>query len=123
MTQIIPLVIFATFFNAMGQILFKKASNDCGTTHLSGTQSYFDFFKKVSAMPWIWLGFGLIGMGLLVWLLAISQADLSFVYPIGSLYYIFIFVLSRVFLGEEISPLKFVGALIIGAGILLITRS
>ena len=123
MTKIFPLVLSAAFFNSLGQVLFKKASNLCGPTHLSGIRAYLDFFKKVTAMPWIWMGLGLMGVGLLTWLLAISQADLSFVYPIGSIYYVFIFILARLFLGEALSRVKLAGVLLVGLGIFLITRS
>ena len=123
MTKIFPLVLAAVFFNSLGQVLFKKASNLCGPTHLIGARAYLDFFKKVTAMPWIWMGLGLMSVGLLTWLLAISQADLSYVYPLGSLYYVFIFILARLFLGESLSRTKFTGVLLIGLGIILITRS
>lgn len=123
MTKIIFLVLLASLLNSSGQILFKKASNLCGPTHLSGSQTYFNFFKKVFTVPWLWFGFALMALALLTWLLAISKGQLSFIYPLGSVYYVFIFILSRIFLGEKFSRMKFAGALLIGVGIILITRS
>ena len=123
MTKVIPLVLLATFLNASGQIFFKKTSNSLPPPSLNSFSASYDFLRKVVAVPWVWLGLGLMGIGLASWLLAIAQADLSFVYLVGSLYYVLVFVMSRIFLGEKINSTKFLGTLLVGIGIILIARS
>ena len=58
-----------------------------------------------------------------MWITALSKADLSVVYPVGSTNYIIVMILSLVFLHEQISPLRWVGVGFIIAGIYFIFQS
>ncbi len=123
MIKILFLVLLAEFFNSLGQILFKKSSNICAPATWNGAKTYFNFLKQVVAVPWIWAGLGLMAVGLFIWLWAIAQGDLSLVYPMGSLYYIFVLILARIFLGERVNKTKLFGTVLVGVGIILIARS
>jgi uncharacterized membrane protein len=61
--------------------------------------------------------------GMVVWLMALAQADLSLVFSIGSLQYIMILVLAHFLLGEKIDKMKLIGTFLVVAGIILITIS
>ena len=123
MSKIISLVLLAEFCNAIGQILYKKSVNLLESPHLKSLESNLSFFKKILRLPWIWLGVGSMALGLLVWLAALSEGDLSIVYPIGSLQYLLVLILARVFLGEKIDRMKLFGTFLVLAGIVLITKS
>ena len=64
-----------------------------------------------------------MAIGLVVWLLAIAQGNLSLVFPIGSLQYILILFLAHKFLGEKIDRMKLIGTLFVMAGIVLMSVS
>lgn len=70
--------------------------------------------------PWVMLGISL----LIVWLLSrmalLSWADLSYVLPVTSLGYVASAVLGRFFLHEHISPLRWLGTLLIVGGTILV---
>ncbi len=70
--------------------------------------------------PWVALGIGL----LIVWLLArmalLSWADLSFVLPVTAVGYALAAVAGRLLLGEQVSPQRWAGALLIAAGAALV---
>ena len=123
MTRILFFILSAELFNSFGQILFKKSSNICAPSDLNSLNAAFGFLIKVVAVPWIWIGLGLMTVGLFAWLMAIAQGDLSLVYPMGSLYYVFVLILARIFLGERVNKTKLFGTALVGAGIIIMTRS
>jgi len=64
-----------------------------------------------------------MAIGLVIWLIALAQADLSIVFPIGSLQYILVLFLAHILLGEKIDRMKFIGTFLVVFGIILITIS
>ena len=121
--QILGIVFLSEVCNAVGQTLFKKSANTFELPPKKSVRVFLVFFRRVFETFWIWLGLGVMGLGLLVWFFALSRADLSLVYPIGSMQYVLVLISARVFLKEKINSLKIVGTLFIILGILLITRS
>jgi uncharacterized membrane protein len=58
-----------------------------------------------------------------LWLIALAQGDLSLVFPIGSIQYIFVLFSAHIFLNEKIDRMKLIGTFLVVAGIILITIS
>ena len=123
MVKIILLVLLSEAITVIGQILFKKSTNNIGTYDLRNGSDRIRFLSKVLTRPQLWLGVLAMIMGLIVWLLAIAQGDLSLVFPIGSLQYILILFLAHKFLGEKIDSMKLIGTLLVMAGIVLMSIS
>jgi len=123
MMKVILFILVAELWGVTGQILYKKSVNIIDTPNLRSLKSYFSFIKKVIAMPSIWLGVISITIGIIIWLGALAQADLSLVYPIDSIQYIMMLVVSRIFLDEKITRLKLIGTLLVIAGIFFVVMS
>lgn len=68
---------------------------------------------------------GLVSMtaGLVIWIAALAQAELSLVFPITSLQYIVTMVAAHYLLGEKINKLKLIGTLLVIIGITLVALS
>lgn len=72
-------------------------------------------------MEWrVVLGFALIFSGALFWLGVISRADFSFAYPLLAMSYVVALLPARLILGEQLTPNRILGALIVVAGALVI---
>ena len=123
MIKIIFLIVIAEIWNTAGQILFKKTANAIDRPHLKTFGSYVGFIQKAFGMPGVWLGLGSMGIGLVVWLVALAQSELSVAFPMASLQYILILFAARIFLGEKIGRMKLAGTALIVAGITLIALS
>jgi undecaprenyl phosphate-alpha-L-ara4N flippase subunit ArnE len=123
MIKIILVVAVSTLLSAIGQIFFKTASNRARPIHSKSARAYMRYFFQIIRMPRIWMGLGLMAAALALWLVAVAQGDLSLVYPIGSLYYIFVLILASSFLGEKPDKMKILGTLFIFIGIALIAHS
>ncbi len=117
------LILLAETWNTIGQVFFKKATNQLEIPTLRSIKSYLTFLTRVLKKPGIWLGLGSLGIGIILWLMALAQGDLSLVYPIGSLQYILTLIAARIFLHEKIDGMKLIGTLCVVVGIILIAKS
>jgi len=124
MIKIILLVLISEIFTAAGQVLLKKSANAAGSSHnLRQLSGHARLLKEVASQPTLWFGFAAMAVGLIVWIIALAQGDLSLVYPLGSIQYIIILFSAHFFLGEKIDKMKLVGTFLVVAGIVLITVS
>lgn len=113
-------VLMAEIWNTTGQLLFKKTANAFSSTPGTDWRAYGTFFKNVLHRPGILLGLVCHAVGLIFWLAALSQANLSVVFVLGSMQYILILIASRVFLGEKINDTRLLGTFFIVIGITLV---
>lgn len=70
--------------------------------------------------PWVCLGIGLLILWLLSRMALLSWADLSYVLPVTALGYVLTALAGRLFLGEQVSPQRWMGTLLIVAGTILV---
>jgi len=94
-------------FGTASQILIKT-----GASALTGA--------SVMAMvmnPWLVGGYGLYGFSTILLILALRDGELSVLYPVISLTFVWVALLSTVFFGEVLSPMKILGILTIVAGV------
>ncbi len=73
--------------------------------------------------PIVLLGLLMYGLSTIFWLVALSQKDLSYVYPFISLTFIIVLLLSHFVLKEQVSTARIVGTLIIISGLIIVVRS
>lgn len=114
------IVITAICFSVSGELLLKSGMNSVGVL---GFSNFWPTLGKVIGNPRILGGFGLVGIGAVFWLAAISRAPLSWAYPMLSIGYLLILLFSAIALKEPVAPLRWVGALVICLGIVLVFRS
>lgn len=96
----ILLVILCTIIEGFGQVFLKKSAMAGGTVRL-----------------WLALGVGLLIVEALLYTGALRLLDVSTAYPIGSLSFVAVTVLSRWLLSERITPSRWIGVglILIGA--------
>lgn len=123
MLKILAFVFIAEILTASGQILLKKTANSLNHHGLQDAGSYFRFLREVLSKPAVWSGLLTMAAGLIAWLLALTGGALSVVFPLGSLQYVLILVMARIFLGEKIDKMKLLGTFLVVLGIILITLS
>ena len=86
-------------------------------------QLFWKFYSSGSGVVFLVAGLLLYGTGALIMLTAYRFGSLSVLQPLLSLNYIATIILGRIFLQEEITSFKVVGAVCITAGIILIGSS
>lgn len=101
----ILLVIGATFFTTIAQFLFKLGS------------ASFDLSFSGIINFYIVPGFIAYGIAALLFIFALRDGELSVLYPIWSLSFVWITFVSLVFLNEIVTLIKWAGIFFIVAGI------
>jgi drug/metabolite transporter (DMT)-like permease len=104
----ILLMVLVAAIGAVGQVFFKKAA--------PGFSISFDLIKNV---PFI-IACSLYAITLVLAMVAYRKAEVSVLYPVMSLSYIFLIILASMFLGEKITPWKVGGSLLIIGGVAMI---
>ena len=105
------MVSSCTLISAAAQILMK-----IGMTHFTPNA-----MAIVTNVPLI-AGYALYGVFCLMMILALRQGELSLIYPIISLAYVWVTVLSYFLFHDTIRPLKMAGILSIMVGVAMLGR-
>lgn len=109
--KIILLVAFCAWLGAIGQIFFKLASETLK----------FDFIALITNWK-LFLGLTLYGIATILFLIALKHSNLSIAYPIIATSYVWVTILSKVFLNEPFPSYKWIGIIMIIMAVGVITR-
>jgi uncharacterized membrane protein len=99
----VGLVVLGGMLGAFGPIFLKKGS----------VMSFKHFYKNYNLI----LGVFFYGIGTVIFIPALKGGDLSILYPIVSLMYIWVSLLSIKMLGEKMNKFKWIGILLIIIGV------
>lgn len=122
MAKNIMLILISVSLAVLGQFFLKKGMLDIGEIPLNfGTPLFL--LGKVFKNLKLFFGFSLFGLSAVTWLVVLSRAELSFAYPMVSMGYILTLFISWKFLGEVISPMRWLGVVIICVGVFFLSRS
>lgn len=102
-------VIIATFVAAYGSLYLKKGS---ATFTLS-------LFKAIKNIPLL-IGVFFYFFSSIIFIISIKYGELSVLYPIASLNYIWSIFLAMKYLGEKMNTFKWMGIFLIMVGVVLI---
>ena len=102
------LIVAFTLLAAAAQVLFKF-----GTNRLLGHTSLVAILTNVPLIG----GLVLYGLGAAMMILALRHGELSVLYPLISLSYVWVAILSVVIFGESMNPYKIGGICVIMTGV------
>ena len=108
----VSIMIFSTFLGGIAQILIKKGSKKFGLS-INGVLTNTDLLLAIF----------LYGFSVLIYLPALKMADVSLLYPLASLTYVWVAILAKKYLKEKITMSKFIGISIIILGVILVVLS
>ncbi len=112
------LVVFSVAMGVAGQLLLKR-----GMMAHPDLQLELGALIKAILQPAVLIGFVCYGLAAVTWLVVLSRAPLSVAYPMLSLGYAAVAVLSWYFFGETLSAAKLAGIVAILGGIVLLSRA
>ncbi|MFB3779413.1 MAG: transporter [Bryobacteraceae bacterium] len=111
--QSIALVFLCTVFGAAAQVLIKLGANSLE----SGSP------LAMLSSPALVSGYSLYGLSTVLLVLALRDGELSILYPVISLTYVWVTLLSLVFFKETVNVWKLGGIAVVVAGVALIGRN
>lgn len=110
-------------FAIMLSIKKLSAVFEAVTLHNLSLQSLVDIGSTLVHSPYFWLGIVCMASSFVIWMTVLSSIDLSVAFPLGSLSFIMIPILSVIFLHEEVPLLRWVGIAFIVSGIITLSIS
>ncbi len=98
-----------------------------GATYLNAAKSfdfhfYFEQVARVFTNVPLFIGYALYGVSTLLLVLALRKAQLSILYPIISLTYVWVTILSLVIFHESMNVFKMIGLIVVITGVAILGR-
>ena len=115
-------LITGVLLNAVAQILLKLGTKAVGEIHLT-MDNWFSIALKVATQLPIIGGLSCYVLSVVVWIIALSRADVSMAYPMLSLGYIVTALGAWYFFGEVISIQRIVAMAVILVGVAMMART
>ena len=116
--HVLAIVGMCIIFGITGQLLIKKGMNVVGEVFLKDLLTPKVF--KMVFQKYVFLGMFLYAVSSLLWMVALSRGELSYLYPLIGVGYIFTAVLAWIFFKENLTLIRFGGIMLISAGVFLV---
>lgn len=113
-------IVLSVLMNAVAQLALSAALK--GTT-LFDTGSLMKSGLALALNPGIILALFIYGLSILLWMYVLSKADVSLAYPFLGLGFVFVAVISYLFMSEPLGAQKMIGILTVAIGIVILARS
>lgn len=117
MRKTIAVLIPAILAQATGNVFLSMRMKEIGGTN------WLPLLARAIESPGVWLGTTLLIVSFILFLSALSWADLSFVVPAVSAEVAVNALFASYFLNEVVSPMRWAGVLFISIGVVLVLRS
>jgi drug/metabolite transporter (DMT)-like permease len=117
------LVFVAVVISVLGQLSLKVGMNQVGAIDARSLAQPMDTLVRVFSTPLVWLGLSCYGISAMLWLVVLSHLDLSYAYLMLASMYVLIPLVSRLFLGEHIPPMRWVGMVVVVVGVMIVATS
>lgn len=114
------IVLISIILNVIGQYSMKFGMNRFGPIEFNN--HIFINLIKIFTHFNIIIGLLFYGISAIFWLIALSKIELSTAYPMLSIGYILIFMISYFFLNENIGIYKILGIILIICGLFFISK-
>lgn len=112
-------IVLSGALGVAGQLILKQAVAGL----VVSPEALLNVVLAYALNPLVSLGLAIYLSGTFFWLLALSRVDLSYAYPFASLNYVLVLISSWWLLGEQPSPMRVGGVLVICVGVWSISRT
>jgi len=116
------LILITVIIQSLSELLFKQAALSTNI-HIITLSNLGHYIHQISSHVELWAGLMFYILNFFVWITVLSRSDLSFAFPVASISYILIPLLSVIFLHERTNFLHWLGIFLITFGITLVIQS
>ncbi|RLE07399.1 hypothetical protein DRZ78_03025 [Candidatus Aerophobetes bacterium] len=116
------LIFISVGLGVLGQLSMKQGMSKIGLVSF-GFPTLLSNLLRIITAPFVLLGLFLYAISTIFWLVVLSRVDLSYAYPMISIGYVLILILSWALFNEHISSIRALGVLLICIGVFLISKS
>ncbi len=119
---LLPIVLMV-WFGALGDVLLARGARQAAGAGWQGGSVAAVVLTHWLTNRSLWMGVASLIVFFLCYLLALSRADYSYVTPASASSYVVVTLLGWALLGEAVTRLRWLGVLVICAGVWLVTRT
>lgn len=123
MTKLLLILLVGLVFESVGIVLLKKGMNQVGEVHAVTASEIFRVVKAGVTNPQIILGVFFEALFFVCLLILMQRSDISFLWPLTALSFVFATFAAMFFLQERVSTVRWAGVLLIMLGAALISYS
>ena len=118
MLKLLLILLVGLVFESTGVILLKKGITSVGDINGVTASEFFRIVKASMTNPQIMLGVFFEALFFVCLLILMSKSDISFLWPLTALSFVFATFAAIIFLGEHVSSARWIGIIliVIGAG-------
>ncbi len=116
----IPLILLAVLAHVMGNLSLSRGMKQVGDMPSVTVSALMHFGLSTMTNGWVILGVSLLLVFFVLFLIALSRHDLSYVQPMIASSYVFTALFAGFFLQEHISFYRWLGTVVIAVGIFLV---
>lgn len=103
-----------------GEICISRAMKTVGEVTDFRPRAIARVIGRAMRIPWFWIGLTMMTMGFFALLGMLSVAKVSFVFPATALSYAVGTLGGKLFLGERVTPQRWLGVLLVCIGVALV---
>src|SRR6266850_3716024 len=113
MAKLLLILIVGLLFESAGVVLLKKGMTQAGEVKKITASELVRVIKAGAANPSVLLGIFFEALFFICLLILMSESDISFLWPLTSLSFVFSTLAALLFLHERVTPLRWVGVVFI----------
>ncbi len=116
----IILILTSVLLNCAAQLCIRKGMLIVGEVGMSGlAQRAGDMLTNL----WLWAAMLCYAASILLWMAVLSKVEVSYAYPFLSVGYVVAALVGYCFFGENLTPARIAGIVVICIGVYLISRT
>ena len=119
--MIFIMILSCVVIGTAGQLLLKFGMDQIGHFAFAWGNA-FPIGIKIALNPFVVAGIGCYVLSLVVWLMILSRAEVSYAYPMLSLGYIITAIAASYLFGEDLSLPRILGIVLVIMGVILIAK-
>ena len=123
MLKTVIVMLLAVTAGTVGDILLAKGMKELGDLSAMNLRGILNVAFQALTSPKLVFGTMMLAVFFFLWLAVLSWEDLSVALPMQALNYVLVAFLSQYFLHEVVTPMRWVGTVLVCIGVVLITRS
>jgi drug/metabolite transporter (DMT)-like permease len=123
MIKLLLILCIGLVFESTGVILLKKGMNQIGDMNGVTAAEIFRVVKAGATNPQILLGVFFEALFFICLLILMARSEISFLWPLTALSFVFATFAAMWFLGERVSAVRWVGVILIMIGAAFISYS
>jgi uncharacterized membrane protein len=123
MAKLLSILIIGLAFESAGVVLLKKGMDNIDSMQATSVAEIIRMIKAGATSPQILLGVFFEALFFVSLLILLSKSDISFLWPLTGLSFVFATIAAILFLHEHVSGVRWAGVILIMLGAALISYS